>query len=218
MTLVNVASDDAVAVTGLSHKVRLGNDPSGPVVFFVHGRAGNYDVMWTFQRTLPSDWTIIAPQAPNKDRIGGYSWWDVELIGDEFVKGGLDASQVVNSFIEKSLNYYNLTPKRLLGYGFSQGAGLLSVLLQKDPSRFSGIALLAGFVLRLQDVPPESCKARVFIAHGTLDEAVAIDRARKGVQHLRENGFDVTFVEDEVGHKVGSQGMKALSHWVSSFT
>jgi phospholipase/carboxylesterase len=54
----------------------------------------------------------------------------------------------------------------------------------------------------------------VFIAHGTQDEVIAIERARKGAEYLRQLGLEVTFVEDSVGHKVGIQGTRELKRWM----
>ncbi len=79
------------------------------------------------------------------------------------------------------------------------------------------MGVLAGFVPSgLDDViaqKPLSNK-KVFVAHGTKDETVKIERAHEAVKLFEQAGADVKFVEDEVGHKLGSNGMKALEEFL----
>jgi predicted esterase len=83
--------------------------------------------------------------------------------------------------------------------------------------RLDGLAILAGFISRVGDQSLIQGQPTVFVAHGTTDEVLSIEKARKGVNRLRSIGLTVTFVEEEgVGHKVGVQGMRALKEWVSS--
>ena len=55
---------------------------------------------------------------------------------------------------------------------------------------------------------------KVFVAHGTKDDVITVDRARQSVKLLRELGLDVTYIEDEVAHKVGILGTRALKTWL----
>jgi phospholipase/carboxylesterase len=51
----------------------------------------------------------------------------------------------------------------------------------------------------------------IFVTHGTQDELVPIERARRSVELLQEAGAQVTFCEDDVGHKLSAdcfQGMQ----------
>jgi len=45
----------------------------------------------------------------------------------------------------------------------------------------------------------------VFVAHGTADKLVSVERARESVAILEKSGARVTFCEAEVGHKVGGE-------------
>src|SRR6056300_1194110 len=67
---------------GLRFAFRPGARSNSPVVLLIHGRAGNRDVMWAFQRTIPAGCAIVSFEAFNADRIGGYSWWDVSQLGN----------------------------------------------------------------------------------------------------------------------------------------
>ena len=200
----------------LEYRIREPSDPSAPLLFLVHGRAGNKDVMWAFARSVPESWGIIAPQAPLSDPVGGYSWWlvDSPTRSQEIEQ----AATALRSFILEHAEARN-APIRIAA-GFSQGAGLLSLLLQREPEFFKGVALLAGFVLKPTSVP-DACNqqhARVFVGHGSLDETVSIQSAINGVEQLRAQGFSVEFHQDPVGHKVGSISMRAFKEFLRSLS
>ena len=209
---VIVGDSAAEAGTKLRHKRVIAADRTAPLALLVHGRAGNYDVMWTFRRTLPEGISIVAPQAPLPDPLGGYSWWDLEA-PDKMRRGAEEAAAQVQNFLEKYITYYNLAPRTLIAYGFSQGAGLLSVLLQRQPELFAGVALLAGFVIALDDPPVSVSLPPVFMAHGERDPAITLEKARHGAKVLEDKGYQVEFITDDVTHKVGTLGMRALKNW-----
>lgn len=211
------ANEDAIRATGLSHRVLLAPDPEAPLVFLVHGRAGNSKVMWAFRRAFPEHCSFIAPQAPFAEPfpIGAtpdesFSWWDVRVTTREAITS---ACNTLESFMRASLDFYSCRPRVQLAAGFSQGAGLLSSLIQRE-SRFIGVALLAGFVLK-EPPPYPASKPSVFMAHGLHDEIVPLPKAEEGAEHLRNSGYHVEFHTDPVGHKVGTEGGRALKAWAS---
>ncbi|WKZ56651.1 MAG: hypothetical protein QY326_07945 [Bdellovibrionota bacterium] len=204
-------SGHAVAKCGLRHKHVLSASSDSAVFYLVHGRAGTVDVMWTFRRVIPEHAHIIAVEAPIPDPLGGFSWW---LADDpEWRNVATDSLNMLVHFIEEAEALYGIRPRYRVALGFSQGGGLLSLLLEKGDPPLSALGLLASFVIEGHKYsgphPP------VFIAHGTQDEAVRIERARAGAAFLRSQGFAVTMVEDAVGHKVGSSAMRLLKGWLA---
>lgn len=157
----------------------------------------------------------MAVQAPLPDKLGGYSWWDVsekQEVADLIKVPSVTLLPFISNFMQK----YSLKPSKLSALGFSQGAGLLSLCMQLEPARFKAVAFLAGFVVELdQSVRAESLP-EVFIAHGIQDQAVPIGKAKRAEEFLRQRGHPVTYVQDSVGHKVGTQGMRALKDWLAS--
>jgi predicted esterase len=49
-----------------------------------------------------------------------------------------------------------------------------------------------------------------FVVHGTKDQMVTIERARSSVEILEQAGAQVTYCEDEVGHKVSVTCLRGL--------
>ena len=208
----------------LVYRIEQSPNPSAPVFLLVHGRAGTVDVMWMFRRSLPEDATVISVQAPIADSgdIGfgvqhGFSWWQVEPLENitrATIQAGVDT---LHTFINEVLAEYNLQGQKINALGFSQGAAALSCLIQQVPQLFQKVAMLAGFVVTnmkgnnsTASVPSDN-KVEVLIAHGTKDTVVPLSRAQQGKQYLEQDlGLSVTLVTDDVGHKVGTMGMKSV--------
>lgn len=209
------AEQAAVDATGLHHTLLLAADSSAPVVYLVHGRAGSARVMWAFRRTLPPEINIIAPEAFLPDPVGGMSWWNVTS-GQRHSQADLDlATGKLNDFISGAEEYYGLKPSKRIAIGFSQGAGLLSVVTQTTDT-LSAVALLAGFVITLsEELSVARARIPVFMANGTQDDIVPVQKARDGAEYLKALGYPVTYVEEDAGHKVGIKGMRELKEWLS---
>lgn len=213
---VTEASTEQVAQTGLSYSYELSEDRSAPLLVMVHGRAGNLRVMWPFRRSAPPQCNVMAVQAPYPDPIGGFSWWLLQPGKERYYEEAGHAAAALRSWLERAIAYHQLTPTRTVAFGFSQGAGTLSVLLQEHPQLFDGVALLAGFVIQRAPESHPLPAIRILIAHGSNDETVPISVAHQGAEYLRARGASVELVEDPVGHKVGSSGMRRLREWTGS--
>lgn len=229
----DVSSDQAAASAlrgegsdlSLRYRYQLHDDRTAPLVVLVHGRAGTFDLMWPFAHSCPRGCSFVAPQADLPDAVlphapQGLSWWLVD--SQNLHADAQAAAKKLADFIDEFLERYELQPRRIIALGFSQGGALLSILLQRDPWRFDAAALLASFVIELadgrqaRDGRQPTTRPPLFMAHGLRDETVPIERARSGAEYLRALGHTVTMVEDDVGHKVGTAGMRELKAWLTA--
>jgi phospholipase/carboxylesterase len=207
-----VKAGPAFDALGCVHRVRLptGSGPH-PTLVMVHGLEGDEDVTWVFARTAGPEWLIISPRAPFTAK-GGYSWNS----GGDYDKpeSYQDGLRVLSQFIERLPDIYPADRSRLVLLGFSQGAAMSYVYpANAGEQRVKGVAALAGFL------PPFAVDGLkglpVLILHGTRDERIPIEDARRDRDALIAAGAQVTYVEDDVGHKIGSGGMQALRKWLA---
>ena len=199
---------------GLRFIHRPGTDRSGPLVILVHGRAGNAQVMWAFDRVIPPHATVVSFEAFLEDPLGGFSWWymdSTEPVRPAIVR----ARERLCYAIERYVELENIRPSKRIALGFSQGSVLLSAALLTGKLALEGLGILAGVVYEGEEPPVINGHPRVLIAHGTQDEVLTVERARVGAERLKALGLDVTYVEEDVGHKVGVQGTRALKEWLA---
>jgi len=207
-----LASDDATEILGLEHRHSLCDDVSAPLVFLVHGRAGNSSVMWLFSRALPTKCNIISVQAPIADPIGGYSWWDIQD-KEQSSTQQLSSADKLALFCTSCQKHYDLSPSTIVALGFSQGAAILSLIQDRGMFSFDRLAFLSGFTILGDRDGKNWANLPVFIAHGLDDQVVAFSTAQKGSEELEQRGANVEFVSDRVGHKVGASSLRALKNW-----
>lgn len=200
---------------GLSFIHRLCDDPAAPLIILVHGRAGSAQVMWAFERTLPERANVVSFQAFLPDVLGGFSWWD--MISDKPLESAIMVARDRLHFaLERYIEFFSLRPRVTVAAGFSQGSALLSAAMLTGVICLDGLGILAGFVSNVSEQPTIQGRPKVFVAHGTADEVLTVEKAREGVERLRSYGLSVTYIEEEgVGHKLGIQGMKGLKEWMA---
>lgn len=190
--------------------------PSGPgpypVILMVHGWTGDETAMWVFASRLPKKALLLAPRGIHPAPGGGYGWqaerahlWpDVE---DMRPAAEQVWSCLTNTFIPEA-DFSNL---KLLG--FSQGAALIYTLALLYPTCIKAFAGLAGF---LPDGAPSLVNGlpflgrEVFIAHGSRDTIVPVDKARQAVEFFERTGATVNYCEDEVGHKLSATCFRSM--------
>ncbi len=196
-------------LAGLRYKHLCNFEKTAPLVVLVHGRAGNFDVMWAFKRAMPEGVNFVAPQAPLPD-AGGFSWWEIGKPKEEMRESAQRAAETLAVFVNQYIAQSNLAPSRLLLVGFSQGGALISLAIQQETLLVHGAALLASFAIKL---PDSKINCPVFIAHGSNDEVIPLSQSESSRDYLLSCGAKVDFVVDDVGHKVGVNGMKELKAW-----
>jgi phospholipase/carboxylesterase len=210
----HISTPEQEDFVGLKFLYRNGARRDSPLIVLVHGRAGTREVIWTFERSVPAAASVVSLQAFVPDPLGGFSWWDMESSGDREIAIGRAAQRVAFG-VERVIELFELAPKKVYAVGFSQGAALLATAALTGSLSLDGLALLAGFVPKPEKGAQLLSAPDVFAAHGTQDEVVTIERARRGVEYLRGLGLFVTYVEDDVGHKVGIQGTRELKKWMA---
>jgi phospholipase/carboxylesterase len=141
-------------------------------------------------------------------------------VASEFGRPTLDQLRVGAEGLIRLVDAYagsaGINAKTFDVVGFSQGGAMSNVLTFLYPQRVRKTAILAGFVPGgleelVRERPLEG--KPYFVAHGTKDEMVRIDRARESISILEEAGAQVTYCEDNVGHKVSANCLRALNEF-----
>ena len=208
-------------------RIRKSTHHAPRLLLLIHGLTGDENSMWVFARGLPSQYWMIAPRAPHAAEFG-FSW-RLPLPGTlrpaqggAFGNPSLDQLRPAAEDLIRLVDEYSSSAGLDAGafdlMGFSQGAVMCNVLAFLHPHRVGKTGILAGFVPsgleELVTQRPLQGKP-FFVAHGTRDEMVTIDRARASVILLEEAGAQVTYCEDEVGHKVSANCLGALREFLS---
>ena len=196
-------------------RIREATQQPPRLLLLIHGFTGDENSMWVFARDLPSKCWMIAPRAPYSAEPSGYSWRPV--LSSTFARPSLEqllpAAEALIRLVDKYQVSAKIEAKDFDVMGFSQGAAMSSVLAILYPQRVRKIGILAGFVPSGSD---EHIQRRpldgktIFVTHGTKDETIPVDRARASMELLEQAGAKIIYCEDDVGHKVSLNCMRAL--------
>lgn len=212
---------ELIEFNGWTMRVRTSQVEDPRLLLMIHGWTGDENSMWVFTRKFSSDHWMIAPRAPHAAQPQGFSWRPLQAttFGRPSLDMLLPSAEGLIRLVDEYAASVKVDAAQFDVIGFSQGAAMTNVLGLLYPERVRKMGVLAGFVPSgLDDYIARRALAgkHIFVAHGTQDEMVPIDRARASIQLLEEAGATITYCEAEVGHKVSADCLRALEEYLSS--
>lgn len=202
-------------------RIREASSQPARLLLLIHGLTGDEDSMWVFARNLPSSYWMVAPRAPYSAEPSGYSWrelFDSSQFGRPTIEQLRPGAEALIRLVDEYSASAGIDASTFDLMGFSQGAAMCNVLAFLYPQRIRKTGILAGFVPggleELVQQRPLQGKP-FFVTHGTKDDMVSIDRARESIAILEQAGANVTYCEDEVGHKVSVTCLRALKDFLT---
>ncbi|NOH04184.1 MAG: hypothetical protein HND47_20525 [Chloroflexi bacterium] len=210
---------ELIEFNGWTMRVRPSTSKSPRLLLMIHGWTGDENSMWVFTRRLPNDFWIIAPRAPHRAEPQGFSRRPPQpsTFGRPSLEMLLPSAEGLIRLMDEYTASVKVDASRFDVIGFSQGAAMTNVLGLLYPQRVRRMGVLAGFVpsgLEEYIAKKSLMGKNVFVAHGTQDEMVPVDRARASIGLLEQAGATITYCEDEVGHKLSSNCLRALEAYL----
>ena len=164
---------------------------------------------------------------PNAPRIpvtinGGYvmpAWYDIRgaNIVDREDEAGIRASQqAIEELIQ--MEQANGAQKIILA-GFSQGCAMTLHTGLRHSTPLAGLLCLSGYLPLAQKLAEERHPANlttpIFLAHGTHDSIVPLQRAQQSRDLLNQLGYEVQWREYPMEHTVSLAELEEIGAWLS---
>ncbi len=168
---------------------------------------------------------FVFPSAPTMPVTinNGYvmpAWYDIlttELIHreDEF---GLRKSQLeIEALIEQQIGL-GIAADKIVIAGFSQGGAMTLQTGLRYPQKLAGLMCLSGYLPLSKKIVAERHAANqntpIFLAHGSIDSVVIIDRAATSRDLLQELGYLVEWHEYMMLHSVCAEEVTDIGNWL----
>lgn len=200
-------------------RVRSTSADNPRLLVLIHGWTGDENSMWVFVRRLPDNYWIMAPRAPHPAEAGGFSWRPPRPLTDGWpsLEMFLPSAEALIRLIDEYAASVKVEARQFDLMGFSQGGAMVNLMGMLYPQRVRKMGVLAGFVpsgLEEQVAQKTLAGKNVFAAHGTQDKLVSVERARASIALLEQAGAQVTYCEDEVGHKLSANCLRALENYL----
>ena len=108
--------------------------------------------------------------------------------------------------------------ERIVLAGFSQGCAMSLLTGIRHGERLAGIAGLSGYLPLAErtaaELNPANRSTPIFLAHGTHDEVVALERGEASRDALLALGYAVEWHEYLMGHSVSPLEIAELNDWL----
>lgn len=148
------------------------------------------------------------------------AWYDIAGFDADAPQdeAGLRRSQALVEALVARERQRGIPAQRIVLAGFSQGCAMALLTGLRHPEPLAGIAGLSGYLPLAQKTAAERHPANrstpIFLAHGTHDEVVALERAEASRDALEALGYPVEWHEYLMGHAVHPMEIQELNAWL----
>ncbi len=168
---------------------------------------------------------FVFPHAPTMPVTinNGYvmrAWYDIlgTDIGRREDEAGLRKSQELVEYLIAAEKARGIPTHRIVLAGFSQGCAMTLQTGLRHPEKLAGLLCLSGYLPLHETVTAERHNANhdtpIFMAHGSSDPVIPIDRAEKSRDMLQAMGYQVEWHEYPMPHSVCMEEVEAIGGWL----
>ncbi|WP_291127332.1 alpha/beta hydrolase [Flavobacterium sp. UBA7682] len=209
----------------LHHLIREPKDKKdkNPLLLLLHGYGSNEEDLFSFAGELPEEYFVVSARAPFDMMYGSYAWYAINFDADENKFSDIGQARasrdIIANFIDELVTEYPIDADNVTLIGFSQGCILSYAVALSYPEKVQRVVAMSGYFnpeIAVDDYTENDLsKLRIFASHGTVDQVIPVEWARKSIPMLQVLGIDIVFKEYMVGHGVAPQNFFDFKHWLS---
>ena len=200
-------------------KVKLDKNP---LLLLLHGYGSNEADLFSFAEELPENYYIISARAPYDMQYGSYAWYAINFDADQNKFSDNEQARIsrdlIAKFIDELIQAYPIDSNNVSLIGFSQGSILSYAVALSYPEKVQKVVAMSGY-LNLEIVAEDYLKnsfnnLKIFASHGTVDQVIPVEWARKTPAILENLGIAITYKEYPVGHGVAPKNFYDFKNWL----
>jgi len=194
------------------------------LLILVHGYGSNEEDLFSFATELPDDLIIVSVRAPQSLGFGSNAWYTINFTANEGkfsdIPEAIKAREFIATFIDEIQDRYNILPAKTFLLGFSQGTILSYAVALNYPEKVQKIIALSGYInselLPSNVATTNYSKLDFFISHGSVDQVIPAEWAKKAPLFLNELNIKNSYKEYAVGHGVAPQNFFDFKAWIEA--
>ncbi|HOZ74391.1 MAG TPA: alpha/beta hydrolase-fold protein [Flavobacterium sp.] len=193
-----------------------------PLLLLLHGYGSNEEDLFSFASELPDDYYVVSARAPYDLMYGSYAWYAINFDADENKFSDLNQAKqsrdLIAGFIDELIAKYPIDATNVTLIGFSQGSILSYAIALSYPQKIRQVVAMSGYLNT--EMAKEGyhknnfSNLRIFASHGTVDQVIPVDWARKTKPVLDDLGIENVYKEYPVGHGVAPQNFFDFREWL----
>ena len=192
-----------------------------PLLILLHGYGSNEQDLFSFAEELPQELLIVSARAPYEMGNGGYAWYAINFDTANEKYSDLEQAktsiELIANFINEIKQKFNTDPNKTFLLGFSQGTILSYALSFLHPNSVNYLVALSGYIneeLLPDNMADLDIKTSYYISHGTVDQVIPVEWARKAPPILNNLHIENCYSEYPVGHGVAPQNFFSFKAWI----
>ncbi|UPQ80882.1 alpha/beta fold hydrolase [Flavobacterium azooxidireducens] len=193
-----------------------------PLLLLLHGYGSNKEDLFSFASELPEQYYVISVQAPHDLMYGSYAWYAINFDADDTkfsdINQAKQSRDLIVDFIDELVAKFPIDKENITLIGFSQGAILSYAIALSYPEKVSKIVAMSGYLnteMAKDNFEKNNfSNLKIFASHGTVDQVIPVDWARKTSPVLEKLGIKFVYKEYPVGHGVAPQNFYDFRNWL----
>ena len=202
----------------IERKPTKASSGAAPLLILIHGYGSNEMDLFSFASELPGEFHVVSLQAPHTMGYNSYAWYSINFDADQNKFSNLEEAkesiEAIEQFIADFIKNNAVNPEKVFLVGFSQGA-ILSYGISLNTDKVQYVVALSGYLN--EDLVAEKITkkpADYFISHGTVDQVIPVEWARKAPVYLDAKKIKNSFKEYPVGHGVHPTNFYDFKTWI----
>jgi len=195
---------------------------NAPLLIMCHGYGSDENDLFSFAQELPEELFIISVRAPYPIQPYGNAWYAINFDANQNKWNDVEQAKAsrdkISNFIDEACAEYPVDNNNVTLLGFSQGTILSYAVALTYPEKVKNIIALSGYLS--EDMLPENLKDKdysnldFYCSHGSVDQVIPADWARKAPKFLTELNIKNTYSEFPIGHGVAPQNFYDFRSWL----
>ena len=189
----------------------------------LHGFGSDENDLFSFASELNPAYAIVSLKAPIAMQPYGNAWYNIYFDDNEGKfsddEQAIESRDLVVTCIDEIISVYNVDPSRITLLGFSQGTILSFAIGLSYPEKIKNIIGLSGYIneaiLKKGYAENDFSKLNVYSSHGSVDQVIPVDWARKTKPFLDNLKVKCHYSEFPVGHGVAPQNFHEFKEWLA---
>lgn len=194
-----------------------------PLLLLLHGYGSNEEDLFSFASELPDEYFVVSARAPFDMMYGSYAWYAINFDADENKFSDIGQARasrdIIANFIDELITEYPIDSGNVTLIGFSQGCILSYAVALSYPEKVQRVVAMSGYFnpeIAVDDYTENDFShLKIFASHGTVDQVIPVEWARKSIPMLQVLGVEIVFKEYMVGHGVAPQNFFDFKHWLA---
>lgn len=195
-----------------------------PLLLLLHGYGSNEEDLFSFASELPEEYYVVSARAPYDLQPYGHAWYAITFDADQNKfsddNQAIESRDLIAKFIDELVSELPIDSENITLIGFSQGTILSYAVALSYPEKIKRVVALSGYlnegILASSYENKDFSNLKMYISHGTQDQVIPVDWARKAPEALKNLEIDITYKEYPIGHGVSPQNFYDLKNWLEN--